>query len=182
MAKGLKDPTYWIGHIFTVVATIIGVYLAATVGFDKALELEIVRADRGTYYLSESLYSEVASNIEIVQGYIDKVGDNPFPYSEDFEGIAINTFILDSAKFNDSALEIEPTILQDVSRYYFEVGVAIDTYYATGEQNPSDLLATLKTSQQNVQDTQVLIRFADYKEAMRKSVESRGVDLSQPDW
>ncbi len=182
MSDNLKNPTYWIGHLFTVVATIIGVYLAATVGFSKALELEIIRADRGTYYLSESLYSELEANIENVQMYIDKVGDNPYPYKEHFEGIALNSFILDSAKFNDSTLEIEPAVLRDVSAYYFEVGTAIDAYYASGQASPATLYKKLQVSQKKILENQGLDRLASYKEALRDSVESRGVDTSQPEY
>ncbi len=182
MAQELKDPAYWIGHLFTVVATIVGVYLAATVGFKKALDLEIIRADRGTYYLAASLHSELGANIENIQKYINNVGDNPHPFKEHFTGIAINTFILDAAKFNDGALEIEPNILQDVSIYYFEVSNAIKTYHATNQSSPATLYKKLKASQKRIQDNKALQRLADYTAALKANVESRGVDLSQPSY
>ncbi len=182
MSSDLKSPTYWVGHLFTVVATIIGVYLAATVGFSKALELEIIRADRGTYYLAESLYSELDANIENVQVYIDNVGDNPYPYKEHFTGIALNTFIFDSAKFNDSTLEIEPSVLRDVSAYYFEVGTAIDSYYASGQASPATLYKKLTKSQEKILENSGLQRLGAYKEALKESVESRGVDTAQPEY
>jgi len=51
----LINPAYWIGHAFAITATVFGVYLAASLGFKKAVELEILRADRGTYYVAQSL-------------------------------------------------------------------------------------------------------------------------------
>ncbi len=182
MSENLKDVTYWVGHAFTVIATIIGVYLAATVGFSKALELEIIRADRGTYYLSESLYSELTYNIDHMQSFIDNVGDNPFPFKEHFAGIAINSFVLDAAKFNDSALEIEPSVLRDVSLYYFMVGTAIDNYYASGQASPASLYSKLTKAQEMVEENEAVLRLRDYTDALKASVESRGVDLSQPEF
>lgn len=70
--RELINPAYWIGHSFTVLATIVGVYLAASVGFKKAVELELLRADRGTYYLAQSLLGETQANLANFDGYIEK--------------------------------------------------------------------------------------------------------------
>ena len=37
----IKNPGYWLGHIFTVIATVVGIYFAALVGFKLAVDLPV---------------------------------------------------------------------------------------------------------------------------------------------
>lgn len=69
----LKSGSYWVGHFITLLATVIGVYYAAIAGFDVAVRLEMVKADRGTYYVADSLYKELDFNVKNMDKYLDKM-------------------------------------------------------------------------------------------------------------
>jgi len=47
----LRSGAFWVGQIIMLVATVLGIYLAASLGFKQALKLNLVEADRTTYYI-----------------------------------------------------------------------------------------------------------------------------------
>ncbi len=61
-------------------------------------------------------------------------------------------------------------------------GLKDPTYYASGQASPSTLHSKLKASQKKIDENDALDRLSDYKAALRKSVEDRGVDVSQPEF
>ena len=178
----LRAPAYWVGHFFTVAATIIGVYYAATVGFEVALKLELVRADRGTYYVSESMYQELEFNIENMEKYIKNIEDKKYVYKEHIAGIQLNEYVFKSAMYSDSVFEIEPSLLTEVSIYYFSVGNAIKHYIATDMGSPSSLMDVVKKQTALLATQNTVKRLEAYNRALAGSVESRGVDLAQPEF
>ena len=176
----LKNPGYWIGHLLAVVATIIGVYYAAIVGFDVAVRLELVKADRGTYYVAESLYQELSFNVSNMERYIQRVANEPYVFKEHLSGIKMNDFAFNASKYSDSVFEIEPTLLSELSIYYFSVGSAIEDYYQSGMASPQKLISVIKKETKKLQGQKTLERLAAYNEALAATVEKRGVSLTQP--
>ena len=69
----LRSAAYWVGHLLTTLATIIGIYLAAIVGFDVALKLDLLDSDQGTYYVAESMYQELDFNVKNMESYIENI-------------------------------------------------------------------------------------------------------------
>ena len=176
----LRSPAYWIGHFFTVAATIIGVYYAAVVGFNVALKLELVKADRGTYYVAESMYQELDFNVKNMQRYIKRVEKERFVYKEHLAGIKLNSYVFEASKYSESTFEIEPKLLTEVSNYYFSVGNAIKRYYDDGMKSPSSLMAVVKREMEKLAEQKTQERLAAYNKALAAIVESRGVNLAQP--
>lgn len=68
---------FWAGQIFTLVATVIGVYLAANSGFQKALEFESLQHQRDAYYVQSALYSELNSNLNAARQWTDTFNKDP---------------------------------------------------------------------------------------------------------
>lgn len=176
----LRSPAYWIGHLLTVAATVIGVYYAAIVGFDVALKLELVKADRGTYYVAESMYQELDFNAQNMDGYVTRSAKHKFVFKEHLAGIKLNDYVFQASKYSESTFEIEPKLLTEISVYYFSVGNAIKYYYDSGMQSPSDLMVVIKRESEKLAKQQTLARLAAYNKALADNVESRGVDLSRP--
>jgi len=176
----LRSPAYWIGHLLTVAATIIGVYYAAVVGFDVALKLELVKADRGTYYVAESMYQELDFNANNMNEYIDKTAQHKFVFKEHLAGIKLNDYVFQASKYSESTFEIEPKLLSEISVYYFSVGNAIKYYYDSGMQSPSNLMVVIKRESNKLAEQKTLERLAAYNKALADNVQSRGVDLSRP--
>ncbi|WP_299771419.1 hypothetical protein [uncultured Pseudoteredinibacter sp.] len=173
----LRSPAYWVSHTLSVAATIIGVYYAAIVGFDAALKLELVKADRGTYYLSESLYQELDFNVKNMDRYIEQAKGKKFVYQEHLDGIKLNDYVFQASKFSESTFEIEPRLLSEISTYYFSVGNAIAQYYQGHKQSPNNVMVVLKRESKRLQEQQTLERFAAYKDALARDVKDSGVDV-----
>ena len=176
----LRSPAYWLGHFFTVAATIIGVYYAAVVGFNVALKLELVKADRGTYYVAESMYQELDFNVKNMDRYIKRAAKERFVFKEHISGIKLNNYVFEASKYSESTFEIEPKLLTEVSNYYFSVGNAIKHYYDTDMKSPSNLMVVVKREMATLAKQKTLERLAAYNKALAEAVESRGVNLAQP--
>ncbi|WP_024955093.1 hypothetical protein [Sulfurospirillum arcachonense] len=176
----LRSPAYWVGHFFTIAATIVGVYYAAIVGFDTALKLDLVKADRGTYYVAESMYQELDFNVKNMDKYIERVKKERYVYKEHLAGIKLNDYVFQAAKYSESTFELEPKLLTEVSIYYFSVGNAIKNYYDSGMKSPSSLMSVVKRETKKLKKQKTLERLAAYNKALAKTVEDRGVSLTQP--
>ena len=176
----LRSAGYWIGHFFTIAATIIGVYYAAIVGFDVALKVELVKADRGTYYVAESMYQELNFNVENMDKYIQNIEKERYVFKEHIAGIRLNDYVFQASKETESTFEIEPRLLTEISIYYFSVGNAIQYYYDTQMQSPHDLMVVVKKETAKLAEQKTLKRLAAYNKALADSIESRGVSLAQP--
>jgi len=96
----LINPAYWVGHTFAVVATILGVYLAATLGFKKAVELELLRADRGTYYVAQALLSQTEANLKHFDDHFEKTKGKSRA-KDKIVGMHLNDYVIESAQFSD---------------------------------------------------------------------------------
>lgn len=175
----LKSGAYWIGHFVTLLATVVGVYYAAIAGFDVAVRLEMVKADRGTYYVADSLYKELSFNVNNMDDYLDKAKKGAL-YKKTLENINLNDYVFQASKFSDSTFEIEPKILSEVSIYYFTVGNAIKSFYASRMSTTPALIKTIKGQTAKLKQQKTLEHLDAYIKALKKSVEDRGVNLAQP--
>ncbi|MGB0907146.1 MAG: hypothetical protein ACPGVT_06610 [Maricaulaceae bacterium] len=171
----LMTTAYWVGHGVVIVATIIGVYLAASVGFKKAVDLEILRADRGTYYVATSLLMETENNMEQFQGYIDEAAKHRLVYNEHIEGVKLNDFIFQAAKYSDSTFEMDPEVLNTISQYYVNTGSVIEAYN-NKVIGPAKVVATLKAENKKMEDGG-LEAFKTHVEDMKKALKKKGLKL-----
>lgn len=178
----LKSKSYWVGHFVSILATVIGVYFAAVAGFNVALKIEMISADRGTYYVSSSLQKELQFNVENINTYIENGKGKQFVYKEHLAGIQLNDFVFQSAKYSDSTFEIEPTLLSELSIYYFNIGTAVEYYYQTDRDFPQTLYNVLVRETKKLNKQNTLVNLEKYNQALAQSVRERGVLLSQPDY
>lgn len=178
----LKSKSYWVGHFISIIATIIGVYFAAIVGLNVAMKMEMLSADRGTYYVSSSLQKELQFNVDNINTYIEKGKGKQYIYKEHLAGIRLNDFVFQSAKYSDSTFEIEPTLLSELSIYYFNIGTAIDYYYKTGKSSPQTLYKVLARETKKINEQNTLANLERYNQALAKSIEDRDMTLKQPDY
>jgi len=178
----LKSKSYWVGHFISIIATIIGVYFAAIAGLNVAMKMEMLSADRGTYYVSASLQKELQFNVDNINAYIEKGKGKQFIYKEHLAGIRLNDFVFQSAKYSDSTFEIEPTLLSELSIYYFNIGAAIDYYYQTDRSSPKNLYKVLVRENKKINEQNTLAKLERYNQALAQSIEDRDMTLKQPDY
>lgn len=113
------DAAYWVGHLVVLIATVAGVYLAASVGFEKAVDLELLESDRDTYYLASSFESELEDNVEAVLGFVETFKGQP--YFAEQNRLELNQYVYETMRFAGSTFELRPQVLNGASRYYIKV-------------------------------------------------------------
>ncbi|MDL2314358.1 hypothetical protein LJC36_05195 [Desulfovibrio sp. OttesenSCG-928-C14] len=109
----LQSAGFWISQLFIILATALGVFLAANQGFKLAIEFDNIKSVENNYYLRKSLQSELASNVEYIREYISKVErriDKP--------ELVLETFVWDSMTYSSSALETPPALLKEAQMFY----------------------------------------------------------------
>lgn len=176
----LRSTAYWVGHAFTIIATIAGVFLAASAGLSTAVKLEMIQADRSTYYVSSSIYNELKSNVEQLDEFIELFDKRQFS-DKVAATVRFNDYVLQTAKYSESTLEIEPSILADVSNYYFNVQGYLDSY-KHHNLNHASMMLNIKNATLALKEKLVLKRFSAYNKALADSLESRGITTSQPNF
>ena len=168
----LIRPGYWIGHILAVVATIVGVYLAASVGFKKAVELELLRADRGTYYVAKSLLSQTEVNLAQFDEFIQKTNGKS-RIKDEIQGIHLNDFVIQSAKFSESTFELDPQVLTEVSQFYSNLRASFDAYHP---EKPEALMESIRKETEFMKSGP-LERLEKHVSELHDLCESKGLDL-----
>lgn len=176
----LRTASFWVGHLMVILATILGVYLAASAGFKQALKLDLLQSDRGTYYVAESLYQELKFNDEQMRGFIENTKDKNFVFKEHIAGIRLNEFIFNTAQESESTFEIDPALLSEVSSYYFTTGNGIQQYYDSGMASPATLMTIVKRQTDILATQDTLARLASYKNALAEDLIQRGMPIKIP--
>lgn len=153
-------------------------YYAAIVGFDVAVRLDLVKADRSTYYLAESMHQELEFNIENMNSYLKRTQKERYVYNEHIAGIKLNDYVMKAAMNSESIFEIKPKLLTEISLYCFTVGNAIKQYYDSGMQSPSRVMDVVKKETEKIIAQKTLERLAEYKSALAGTIEQRGIGLN----
>ena len=168
----LVKPAYWIGHSLTIVATNIGIFLAASVGYKKAVELELLRADRGTYYVAKSLHSQTEANLLHFDEYLEKTRGKS-RIKDEIKGMQLNDFVIESAKFSESTFELDPQVLTEVSQFYSNLRAAFDSYYP---EKPEALMAAIKKETEKMKDGPIQ-RLEKHVQELEDLCKSKGLNL-----
>ena len=132
MSKPTSGPTpnrgfsseFWIGQMVVVICTILGIYLAATIGFKKAVDLTLLESDRDTYYLASSFEGEIKNNLAQIDAFLTE--HDAAPFMPEGATLKLNRFVFDAMKFAGSTMELPPAVVNGVSTFYLDAGETMD--------------------------------------------------------
>ena len=163
----IKKPSFWIGHLFIILATVIGVFLAANEGLKQAVLFDDIRSAKNNYYLRKSLQSELADNVGYIREFIAKVENRV-----DKPELVLESFVWKNMSFSGSTLETPSELLREAKQFYRRAGEIMDTPY----YNNYNKAAFLGELAKHVED-KVLPMFEENTAALRKSIKERGADV-----
>lgn len=163
--------SYWVGHAIVIVSTVIGVYLAASVGFQKAVEFELLKSDRDTYYLAHAYHNEVIANAEVAEAFAKEF--NGKAYFAEQNRPRFNRYVYETMKFAPSTFEIRPQILNAVAQYYSDVDDLINKLDAR-KLGKQVVLQRLNERSAEIKST-ALAMLAEDVEAMKKRLNDSGI-------
>ena len=115
----IKKPSYWMGQIFMMIATILGVFLAAQVGLRQAIIFDDIASKESNYYLRQSLYQEVSDNVKLLRVYNDEyLGRNVPKQTLLANHPKISYYVWETMKFSPSTLETPSHFLSETRAFY----------------------------------------------------------------
>lgn len=115
----LIKTSFWVSQIFIIIATVVGVYLAAQEGLSQAIKFDALSNMQNNYHLRHALYDEVSDNVEILSHYaetVETVSSNSLVKMHPQMGL----FVWDNMRYSANALETPSDILSDIRRLYLE--------------------------------------------------------------
>ncbi len=115
----LVKTSFWVSQIFMIVATVIGVYLAAQEGLSQAIKFDDLNNKQNNYYLRHALYDEVKDNVETINAYAELVSNSTVS-AYDLKNVrpTISTFVWDNMRYSRNTLETPTEILTETRRFY----------------------------------------------------------------
>ena len=133
---------FWIGNLFVVFSTVLGVYLAAHAALETAIEFEAVRADRDSYYVRTSLHNELNQNISVYEKIIDNYRNGKGGYhKKDQWAKHPEYFVWESLKSSHALLTTPPKILAGVTDFYKYSGIVMEKFNSRGPTNDTVYMA-----------------------------------------
>ncbi|OAM88025.1 hypothetical protein OH491_07870 [Termitidicoccus mucosus] len=115
----VSKPSFWISQLCIIIATVLGVYLAAHQGFKQAIAYGDIQSDKNNYHLRKSLQHELAANIDLTRGYLKRIArggiaDRKAPFK-------LERFVWDCMKNSSYTLEMPSGLLRENNDFHRRV-------------------------------------------------------------
>jgi hypothetical protein len=120
LIESIGGPQFIIAQLFTIAATVLGVYLAGYVGFQRTLEYDrYVKAQQQSDLLN-AVYSELKDNANRVRDFANRI--DPSGAENVGEWPRLRLFVWQAAGQTTSAFDIPPEALSGMQAFYDETG------------------------------------------------------------
>lgn len=117
--RDIGSSGFWIGHLLMIIATIVGVYLAAQAGLAQAIKFDQYSDMQSNFYLRQSLLDEVNDNVRLLRKYEEQyLSKSVANATLKLNHPELNTFVWETMKFNASTLETPSFYLTSIRRFY----------------------------------------------------------------
>lgn len=116
----ISNLSFWISQISMIIATVLGVYLAAQQGLAQAVMFEQIQSDKNNYYLRKSLQDELKDNLQLVKHYSEQIQNLSLHNSRRYS-LQLDTFVWESMKYSPATLETPSALLSEARQFYRQV-------------------------------------------------------------
>lgn len=136
----IGGPQFLAAQFFTIVATILGVYLAGYVGFQRTLEYDrYVKAQQQSDLLN-AIHAELKDNATRLRDFVGRI--DPTGAEDEGEWPRLRLFVWRAAGQTQSAFDIPPEALSGMQAFYDETGEALTNPRAREWFNTSNAFFT----------------------------------------
>jgi len=118
VVRGLT-PEFWVGHLFIMVSTILGVYLAAHSGLKVAVEFDSLKTDRDNYYLRANLRDEILYNVAITESMVKSIKKLGAFRRDNYPNYQF--YVMETMKEQPGTLYTPNTILSGTLQFYAKI-------------------------------------------------------------
>lgn len=116
----IRKASFWVSQFFILIATVLGVYLAASQGYKQAVQFENMTSYKENYYLQKSLQYELQDNVQILKSYMSNIQSGGSLVDRK-EPLNFYSLVWDNMKFSSTTLGTPPELLRDAQRFYRDV-------------------------------------------------------------
>lgn len=134
-----KSFEFWLGQILVIVATVVGVYLAAIVGFNQAIDFEVFNEYMEEYDVATSLYEEAVANADYVDSLANKRLQEPNSARMAMPKLQLQQFVWTTMQYNPQTFELSATTINKTQRFYNDV---VKWYGKISSGSPTENQAT----------------------------------------
>ncbi len=114
---------FWVSNAVIVLSTVLSVYLAAQAGYRTALDFELARTDRESYYMRRALLDEVKDNLTQADQISKNMVETGWRFrNSDPEIFKLQGFVWETMKEQSTTFQIPSEVLTGVRRYYDKSG------------------------------------------------------------
>jgi cell division protein FtsB len=118
MARGLE---FLVGQIFAILATVVGVYLAGYVGFQRNLEYDRYQKAQQKSDLLTATREELKQNVERLRKFDERLPAEVGTGVVDSEWPHLRLFVWQATGRSSSAFDLPPQILNPLEAFYDDV-------------------------------------------------------------
>jgi hypothetical protein len=168
---------FWVAQAVIIVATVLGVYLAAQTGFNKAVQFEQLMGDKDGYHLRSALIEEFRDNLDQAdqwgKAFTGGQAQTFFAKSSRFE---LQTFVWDAMRFSNETFQVPASGLTGIRRFYRDASANLQRMSsADREARPAadTLLADTAKARQTI-----LPLLEKDRDSLKQRLEKAGVDLN----
>lgn len=109
----VRRASFWVSQAVIIIATVGGVYLAASQGLKQAMQFDTIKSMQNNYYLRKSLQNELTDNVGYMREYVEKVGQRVVK-----PPLNLETFVWNSMTYSSTALETPSDLLREAQKFY----------------------------------------------------------------
>lgn len=163
----VRKVSFWVSQLVIIIATVGGVYLAASQGLKQAIQFDSIKSEQSNYFLRKSLQNELADNVGYIREYADKVKRqivNP--------ELNLETFVWNSMTYSPTALETPSELLREAQKFYH----ASADIMANKNFQPRNRAENLTKLADHI-ETNVLPKFEANTKALRDTLRGRGITV-----
>ena len=162
-----KKASFWISQIVIIIATVGGVYLAASQGLKQAIQFDSIKSEQNNYFLRKSLQNELADNVGYIREYADKVKRQIVNADLNLE-----TFVWNSMTYSPVALETPSELLREAQKFYHSAADIMANKNFQPRNRAENLTALADHVEKNV-----LGKFEANTKALRETLRQRGISV-----
>ncbi len=162
-----RTASFWISQLVIIIATVGGVYLAASQGLRQAMQFDTIKSLQNNFYLRKSLQNELSDNVGYMRDYITKVNGRVVKPSLNLE-----TFVWNSMTYSPTSLETPSDLLREAQKFYH---TAADIM-ANPHWNDANRAKALGELADHI-ETEVLPRFEGSGAALQSRLRGMGVEV-----
>ena len=114
----LGGPQFIIGQIFTIIATVLGVYLAGYVGFQRTLEYDRLNEAQRRANLLQALHAELSDNTGRLRGFVPLMqkAQEGEPIYRDWPRLRL--YVWGASSQNSALFDAPPRLITDMQAFY----------------------------------------------------------------